>query len=252
MKMLRCLIVMFVFMSVANALSGANVMAGPVVLTGDSITVGYAPYVTGAMTVAASSLDASSYVGATAGQENRAQMVKDLNPETIVFMLGSNDALRNTTNKDVWLNQYKYNLSTAFDLFEMSTATRVIVLSILPVVEESINSTYSPTDSNGNPDGTMGIGMNDRIETEYNPWLQSQVASRDKFEYLDVRTAMLSNPNWASELLHPDGLHPSSPTGQQWLASQVSSAVPEPSSFLFLGLVSVLSISYLRVQRLRA
>lgn len=228
--------------------SAASVSAGPVVLTGDSITVGYAPYVPGAMSVAQSSLDASSYVGATAGQPNRAQMVKDLNPDTIVFMLGANDSLRNTADKDVWLSLYKSNVSTAFDLFEMSTATRVIVLSILPVVEDAINNTYSPLDSGGMPDGSLGIGMNSRVENDFNPWLQSQVASRAKFEYLDVRTAMLSHPTWATDLLHPDGLHPSDPVGQQWLASQVSAAVPEPSSFLFLALVSILAVSFRRLR----
>jgi lysophospholipase L1-like esterase len=175
------------------------------------------------MTVAQGGVDASAYLGRSGvGQPNYGQMVVDLDPGIIVFLIGANDAA-NPLDPVTRFDLYKSNISDAFDLFAASTAQRVVVLSILPVNEPVMMAAF------GN---NSGQGMNNRVDTNYNPWLQSEVAARPNFEYLDVNAAMKANPNWATELLGPDGLHPSDPAGRQLLANQVLAVIPEPSSFL--------------------
>ncbi len=214
-------------------LSTSPVFSGPVVVTGDSITVSYAPHVPNFQSVSLGGLRAATYVGQTsASTTNYAQDVVDLNPETIVFMLGTNDSVP-TNSTDYRFTLFKTHVDTAFDLFEQSTASRVIVLSILPADEAAIASTF------GNQYGT---GMNSRVDDDYNPWLAAQAAARPKFEYLDLNSAMQSNANWRRDWLHADGLHLVDGAGEQWLANQVSNAVavPEPSPFLSLSLLGLL------------
>ena len=210
----------------------ANVFAGPVVLTGDSITVSYAPHVPNFQSVAQGGLVAGSYLGQTSSSTtNFAQNVVNLNPDTIVFMLGANDSV--ATNSTAYrFTLFQTHIDTAFDLFEQSSASRVIVLSILPVDEASITSTY------GSKNGT---GMNSRVNTDYNPWLAAEAAARPKFEYLDLNTAIQSNANWRQDWLHAYGLHLVDGAGEQWLANQVANAVavPEPSPLAGLALILV-------------
>lgn len=233
-----------------------------VVLTGDSLTdpgppAGYAGLLDlddldEFETVAKAGLRAEQYNGAGSHDTdadgnpvvtNFGQLVVDLNPDTIVFMMGANDALpTEAPSSNGRLNQFKNNVGGrdgrpeypgAFGLFEASTASRVIVLSLLPVDEAAIAETSFGNTTNRGP------GMNQRITDGYNPWLKEQAMLRPNFEYLDLHTRILDDigiDNWKQNFL-VDGLH-LSPAGNQWLANQVATAVPEPSSALSLTLLT--------------
>lgn len=216
----------------------AATLAGPAVLTGDSITVSYASHLPNYQSAAQGGLSAGSYMGQNSGSTtNYAQNVVDMNPDTIVFMLGANDSVANSLTA-YRFTQFKTHIDTAFDMFEQSTASRVIVVSILPADETAIASTY------GSQNGT---GMNSRVDSDYNPWLMAEAAARPKFEYMDLNTSIQSNANWRQNWLHADGLHLTDSAGERWLANQVADvvAVPEPSSFLAVAL----SLALLEVRR---
>lgn len=234
-----------------------------VVLTGDSLTdpalpTGYAALLDlddmdDFETIAKGGLRAEQYNGAAAHDTdtdgnpvitNFGQLVVDLDPDTIVFLLGANDALptENPSSPDGRLNQFKRNVGGrdgrpeypgAFGLFEASTASQVIVVSLLPVDEMAIAETTFGNDTNRGP------GMNQRIIDGYNPWLKEQAMLRTNFEYLDLHTRILDEigiDNWKQNFLL-DGLHLNE-AGNQWIANQVTAAIPEPSAALSLTLLT--------------
>ena len=248
-----------------------HVHASPVlkvVLTGDSITAGVTPpggvndgggygeefatlvagstAVTSSEVIGAGSLQSEGYMGVLTGATtNYGQLSTDavagLTPSKIVFMLGTNDsfqvsslAYRQTLfNNHITSERSLPHPESAFDLFEASDATEVIVLSILPVSEAVSGTRVS---------GEDGTKWTDRI-AEYNLMLQTEANARAKFRYVDVNTAIKKEPNWETQLLASDGYHLTT-LGQEWLANVVFTevtAVPEPSAFaclsvaLFLG-----------------
>ena len=235
-----------------------------IVLSGDSLTdpeppTGYAGLLDLTdldvfETIARGGLRAEQYNGVAASDTdddgnpvfiNYGQLVVDLDPATIVFLLGANDALptEDPAFPDGRLNQFKRNVGGregrpdfpgVFGLFEASTASRVIVLSLLPVDEAAIANTTFGNNTNRGP------GMNQRITDGYNPWLQEQAMLRPNFEYLDLHTQVIDEiglDNWKQDYL-VDGLHLSA-IGNQWLANKVAAAaVPEPSSALNVSLLT--------------
>ena len=261
----------FVSLCCTPVLQGA--VTTEVVLTGDSITgggVGYADEFSALLPdstyVGRGGLTADGYVNErdTVTGLNYAEQVADLNPDTIVFMLGINDAMSSDVSGSYF--QFYRRLSTAFDTFDMSTASHVLILSILPI-DETLASWVGAgvPGTNDRVNGTGGTDPTD-VSFGYNSWLQREVGLRNGdgdaspiYQYIDL------NSGFSMNYLDTDGLHltdmnPSndpvaggggkSGSGQPWLANAAFAsvtAVPEPSPvlsicFLLAGLAVSRSI----------
>ena len=187
--------------------------------------------------------------------------VVNATPNFVVLMLGINDALKGSTpafpnrSEDAY-DLWRGGISGGLDLIDGSTATNVIILSILPI-DETAPQFNGQIDGPGTNLRLTGDGTNtndpETLTFGYNPWLEREVGLRNTanaggagptYEYIDLFTGFDTN------LLDPDGLHLTG-AGQQWLANRVGSAVgiPEPSSFLFLAMTGGVVISLRRRHR---
>lgn len=236
------------------------VNADRVILTGDSITVGsvgyadeFADLVSGVPGLESDFAGQPGVGGYEYRDGNFATAVTDKNPDVIVFMLGINDALKVSTveypNRALGQFQaFTRGVEDAFNQFDTSTASRVIVLSLLPIDETVVSKRFTAD----------GPDTNLRIVNDYNPWLVQEVDNRNAFapdlpsyEYVDLFS------QFPIGLLDSDGLHLSDGEmgGQQWLANAVLgnvTAVPEPSSFVALLLLSIGAITIPRVRSIHA
>ena len=220
-KCLWCAVAAMVLALVAAGSARADALR--VVATGDSNTNGYAPSrlqaafnaegpAAAVFCVASGGCASDRYVGEaldpdTGTFRDFAAEVVALDPDVIIFMLGTNDAHRSEPG---WFLDYMRRISDVFDTFGAAVNSRgrsplVIVSAVLPVLY-------------GQDDATARIA-NTLIDYCYNPWLARQARDRG-FIFVDVNTAIRRLDNWQD--LYSDNVHLSGVdgwgTGYTWLA----------------------------------
>jgi len=214
----------------ASPVSGAAALG--VVATGDSLTVGYAPErlqrafdVAGVSaevgTVATSGCNSARYVGEkrdpfTVTYRDYAAEVLDLDPDVIIFMLGTNDAL---SSIPAAFGQYTERITGVFDRFDAAVNSRgihpvVFVSTLLPILSDDPQSS--------------AYAAGQLIDGLYNPWLHQQ-AGNYGFELIDINARIQTVDDW-QDLYSPDGIHlwgqtPEGLSGYTWLAGQIQNAV---------------------------
>ena len=248
-KLSTVVLVMVSFMIILSCVTALG-NTTRVVATGDSITGGYSPvflqqsldesgFDAEVFNVASGGCNADRYVGNTIDPRtltfvDYGQEVISLDPDVIIFMLGTNDASQCINNPQS-VDPYKALLGGAggvFDQFQTAVNSRgirskVILSTLIPVIEDSDHT----------------IAMNDIIENTFNPWLIEQ-GIKYGFELVDSHALIQEQANWQD--FYSDSVHlwANGAEGYQWMAenfgSTVISAVPEPATILLIGCGAVM------------
>jgi lysophospholipase L1-like esterase len=214
-----------------------------VTAAGDSLTVSYGSYLPDALDAAG--VDAQTTVAAAGGLRARDfaglttrkasaphDYVADVlasDPDVIILLIGINDAYMDS-NPTERFNAYTAAADGILDEFTSFTNGRgqhpnVILSNLLPTTDPA------PT------------GLNPRIDTLYNPWLEQEAAARG-LTFIDANTLIVEESGGQSPY-HPDGLHLTG-DGYSWLADTYASLVPEPS-----GMLAVAALAGLVLRRRR-
>lgn len=221
-----------------------------VAATGDSQTNGYAPRLSAALDqigtgnsvtkIASGGATAAVYTGQTVDlnasppqAHNFAQEALASDPDVIVFMLGTNDALRDG------VDAYKTSIAQVFDEFSAARNSRgrrpaVVIATEVPILDKPDDARYAAAEA---------LMVND-----LNPWLRSE-ALKHGFTFLNLHRLIQREPDWQSwysdDAVNPgyvhlwatvDGQRP----GYTWMANTIAlginralaeaAAVPEPST----------------------
>jgi lysophospholipase L1-like esterase len=139
-------------------------------------------------------------------------------------MLGTNDSHADSVAASEFAT-YQADLDPVFAQWHSYTNSRgehpkVIIATVLPF-DEAENAAFLGSD--------WFTGANNRIATWYRPWLISE-SQKYGFTLVDTWSDIQKDPNWVTDLIGPDGLHPNT-AGSTWLANEfAAAAVPEPGS----------------------
>ncbi len=215
-----------------------------VVAIGDSITTGYSPtrlqnkfngsgFDANVFTVASGGCDSNRYTGkmldpSTNTLRNYADEVLALDPDVIIFLLGTNDAIDYKDDPNAFFG-YSQNMSSVFDKFGTAKNSHgesplIIISSLLPVLSDDTESAAHIA--------------NKQINDSFNPWLIQQTQNRG-FLLKDMNTLIQQQGNWQD--YYNDGIHlwANDAAGYEWMAEEfrdtVISAVPEPATITFFS-----------------
>lgn len=137
-------------------------------------------------------------------------------PDAVVVMIGTNDAMRAATNPPLEAN-YLSNLATIATYLQSATTPagkepKVFIATLLPILEHPSNSVY--------------LAANQIIDDVFNPAIR-QAALDYGFQLLDLNQSIQAQPNW-QDWYSDDGQTPgyvhlwaNGGAGYQWLASEV-------------------------------
>lgn len=158
-----------------------------------------------------------------AGGSGNLQWLLALDPDVAVIMLGTNDVLKRGLNPSGYLGAYKTGMTTIFDALDAHDSD-VVLLNLPPL--------------------TVDLAGDAIIDSQINPWLAQQAASRG-YTLGDVNSLITSQPNW--QALYGDGIHMGEQGGLGYtlIANYTAElihdlqtttvAVPEPTAMLLLA-----------------
>lgn len=204
----------------------AILAAGPpatVVTTGDSLTLGYSLWLQDSFYEVVTSVQVGQaacggtnslkYTGqspdACSGDyRDFAADVLQQDPDVIVFMLGTNDAIQSVPDPNM-ITRYRQNIAAVFEVF----GTAVNSAGRRPIVVVA-----APIPIPGHPAADV------LLRDTFNPWLARQAGDRG-FAHLDLHAGIQQLPHW--QIYYNDGVHlwALGGTGYQWMAETVRDRV---------------------------
>lgn len=140
--------------------------------------------------------------------------VSGVNPNAIVVMIGSNDAMNAVNNPSYWTT-YQSVMTDVYDY--LSTATtpngsspQIFLSTVLPILPD--------------PNNPVNAQANALVDNDFNPWIRDQAANYG-FNLIDTNYNIQQVPDWQT-MYSDDGinqgyLHLYAPgkNGYQWLAN---------------------------------
>ncbi|QDU71369.1 SGNH/GDSL hydrolase family protein [Mucisphaera calidilacus] len=186
--------------------SSVNADAVRVIAAGDSITDGYA-YQRMRLQRALDtvSIDCTAMHAAYSGRkaqdfinEGGINATLDKDPDVILLMLGTNDALRASFSApDTYFDDYTLAMSSIFEAVHAFTNTRgespeIILLNLIPVIDKPALP------------GSVNIDFANQAIEAFNTWLEQQ-AQQHGYSLFDTYTLITSQPDWQD--MYNDGIH---------------------------------------------
>ena len=199
-----------------------------VVTTGDSLTVGYgggrmqttvdeAPFVADVVRVAQGGCTTDRYLAlepepVTQAPVDFVELVQDEDPDVILLMLGTNDAIQSVGQPER-LTRFDANLRTIVERFANWQNSRgetpsILLATVIPILAEN---------------RTEAAAL---VEDEINPTIR-QVAAEYGLRCIDLNEQIQQQPAWTT--WYNDGIHlwSQGALGYWWLAERFASAVPQ-------------------------